>query len=151
MAMERTLVLIKPDALKRKLTGLVLDRLEHAGLDIVGVKLVRLTEELVREHYKTLRDKPYYENAVKFLTGRLSGMECPKSFAFIYQGDDAIARVRDIAGATNPEEAEPCTLRGSFGRIHHEGYYENVIHASSDPKEAEREIAVWFKKEEVLK
>lgn len=150
MAKEGTLVLIKPDGLVRRLTGLVLDRLEASGLVMIGAKMVSVSEELAREHYKGLRDKPFFEQLIRYIRGELHGVSDHRVPAFVFCGEDAIQAVRKIAGATNPEEAEPGTIRSSFGRITTKGQFENALHASSDPSEAKREIQLWFRPDELL-
>ncbi|OGR88794.1 MAG: nucleoside-diphosphate kinase [Elusimicrobia bacterium RIFCSPHIGHO2_02_FULL_57_9] len=150
MAVEQTLILIKPDGLSRKLTGLTIDRLDASGLEMVGAKMVSVSEKLAREHYKALCDKPFFSNLIKYIRGDFHGFPGHRVLAMVYRGEGAIAKVRQIAGATNPEQAEPGTIRGSFGRITTAGQFENVIHASSDPRDAEREIRLWFKADEIL-
>ena len=150
MAIERTLVLIKPDGLKRKLTGLAIDRLDTLGLEMIGAKIISVSEALAREHYEPLKDKPFFENLIRYIRGQLHGIPKNRVLAFVYRGDNAVARVREITGATNPEDAAPGTIRGSFGRLTTAGQFENVIHASSDIQEAEREIKLWFSPNEIM-
>ncbi len=147
---QKTLVLIKPDGLKKSLTGNILTKLSEAKLQIIGAKVVKVSEELAKEHYYQLKDQPFYDELIKYLQGELHGEPYKRVLAFVYCGDDAIEKVRRIAGATNPEEADPISIRGAYGRINTTGLYENVIHASSDPDEAEREIKLWFKPEEIV-
>ncbi|MBI4052370.1 MAG: nucleoside-diphosphate kinase [Elusimicrobia bacterium] len=144
MSLQQTLVLIKPDALQRGVAGHIINRLAHAHLRMVGAKVVKVSEKLAREHYKSLSDKPFFEELIKYIRGRLHGEEHSGVLAIVYQGEDVIAKVREIAGATNPEQAHPKSLRGAYGRVTTKGQIENVIHASSDPQEAEREIKLWF-------
>ena len=151
MAIEETLILIKPDGLFRKLTGLTIDRLDASGLEMVGAKMVSVSNELAREHYKSLSDKPFFENLIKYIRGEFHGLKDSRVMAMVYRGEGAIAKVRQIAGATNPEQAAPGTIRGSFGRITTAQQFENVLHASSDPADAKREVALWFKPNELLK
>ena len=151
MAIEETLILIKPDGLYRKLTGLTIDRLDNSGLEMVAARMVSVSEELARDHYKSLSDKPFFENLIKYIRGEFHGLKDSRVMAMVYRGEGAIAKVRVIAGATNPEQAAPGTIRGSFGRITTAQQFENVLHASSDPADAKREIALWFKPAEILK
>lgn len=144
---EATLVIIKPDGLKKSLTGNILSRLSETKLKIIGAKIVKVNEELAGKHYHHLKDKPFYPALIKYITGQLHGEN--RVMALIYSGKDAIDKVRQIAGATNPEEADPVSVRGAYGRILTSGLYENVIHASSGPEEAEREIKLWFYPEEI--
>lgn len=145
---QKVLILIKPDGLKKSLTGNILTRLSETKLEIVAAKMVRVSPELAAEHYKQLKDKPFFEELVKYLQGELHDRK--KVMALIYWGKDAIQKCRGLAGATNPEEADPTSIRGSYGRITTKGLYENVIHVSSNPEEAEREIKLWFTPDEVL-
>jgi nucleoside-diphosphate kinase len=151
MAIEQTLILIKPDGAARRLTGLTIDRLDATGLEMVGAKMVSISDKLAREHYKSLSDKPFFESLIKYIRGGFHNIADNRILALVYRGDNAIKRVRDIAGATNPEQAAPGTIRGSFGRITTAQQFENVIHASSDPTDAAREVSLWFKPEEILK
>lgn len=149
MADEATLVLIKPDALQRRLAGVALSRLEPLGLEIVGAKVVHVTQTLAEEHYKHIRGKPFFDDTVRHLRGELHAV--PYVLAFVFWGPDAVERVREVTGATNPENADPTSIRGALGRNTVAGVMENVIHASSDPQEAQREIALWFKPEELMR
>jgi len=146
MAIEKTFVLIKPDAMSRRLAGLVLDRLLSTGLEVAGAKVAVVTDKLAREHYRDLAAQPFFEEVVTFLRGDAYGSN--KVLAFVLRGENAIAEVRRLVGATNPEKAAPGTVRASFGRIN-QGVMENAVHASSDPAGAEREIALWFRPEEI--
>ncbi|MEK7858213.1 MAG: nucleoside-diphosphate kinase [Elusimicrobiota bacterium] len=150
MAIEQTLILIKPDGLFRRLTGLTIDRLDSTGLEMVGAKMVSVSEDLAREHYKSLSDKPFFPNLIRYIRGEFHGLKDSRILALVYRGEGAIAKVRLIAGATNPEQAAPGTIRGSFGRITTAQQFENVIHASSDPVDAKREVELWFKPQEIL-
>ena len=146
---QKTLVIIKPDGLKKSLTGNILTRLSETKLEIVAAKIVRVSRELAVEHYKHMKDKPFFGELIKYIQGELH--ERRKTMAMVYWGEGAINKVRQLAGATNPEEADPTTIRGSFGRITTKGVYENVIHTSSNEEEAEREIKLWFEhKQSVL-
>ena len=145
---QATLVLIKPDGLKKSLTGNILTRLSETKLEIVAAKMVRVSKALAEEHYRHLKDKPFFKEIVQYLQGDLHDRK--KVMALIYWGDEAIKKCRDLAGATNPEEAESTTIRGSYGRITTSGVYENVIHVSSNDSEAEREIKLWFKPSEII-
>jgi len=145
---QATLVLIKPDGLKKSLTGNILTRLSETKLEIVAAKIVRVSRELAEEHYKHLKDKPFFEEVIKYIQGELHGRR--KVMALIYWGEDAINKCRQLAGATNPEEADPTTIRGAYGRITTSGVYENVIHVSANEKEAEREIKLWFQPDEII-
>lgn len=146
--MEQTLILIKPDGLKKSLTGNILTRLSETKLEIVASKIARVSDELARKHYEHLKDKAFFEDVVKYIRGEFH--ERKKVMALVYWGEDAIKKCRGLAGATNPEEADSTSIRGSFGRITTRGVYENVIHVSANPTDAEREIKLWFSPDEVI-
>ena len=149
MANEATLVLIKPDAIKRGLAGTVISRLEALQLEVIGAKAVRVGRALAEEHYLNILEKPFYEETVEYLQGTLHGTACV--LAFVLWGEGAVERVRQLAGATHPEKADPMSIRGSLGRMTTTGLMENVLHTSSDLREAAREIQLWFKPEELLR
>ncbi len=146
--LNQTLILIKPDGLKKSLTGNVLTRLSETKLEIIAAKIVRVSRQLAEEHYKHLKDQPFFEELIRYIQGELHQRK--KVMAMVYWGEDAIRRVREIAGATNPEEASPTSIRGQYGRITTKGLYENVIHASANEQEAEREIKLWFEPDEII-
>ena len=148
MAWEQTLVLIKPDGLSKSLTGNILTRLSETKLEIAAAKVLRASRELAVEHYKHMKDKPFFEDIISYLQGDYHNRK--KVLAMVYAGESAISKVRSIAGATNPEEADSVTIRGQYGRITTKGVYENVIHASSNQQEAEREIKLWFQPDEII-
>lgn len=145
---QATLILIKPDGLKKSLTGNILTRLSETKFEIVAAKIVRVSKELAVEHYHHLKDKPFFDELIKYLQGEFHDRR--KVMALVYWGDDAIKKCRQLAGATNPEEAESTSIRGAYGRITTSGVYENVIHVSSEEKEAEREIKLWFSPDEII-
>ncbi len=148
MAKQQTLVLVKPDGLIKSLTGNILTRLSETKLEIIACKMTRVTKEMAENHYCHLKDKPFFKELIKYIMGELH--ERKKVMAMVYWGEDAINKVRDLAGATNPEEANPVSIRGQYGRITTKGLYENVIHASSNEPEAEREIKLWFEPDEII-
>ena len=96
------------------------------------------------------KEKPFFMELKKYLKGELHGEDYLRVLALIYRGENAISKVRELAGSTNPEEASPTSIRGAYGRITTMGVYENVIHTSASPKEAEREIKLWFRPEEIV-
>lgn len=145
---QAVLILIKPDGLKKSLTGNILTRLSETKLEIAAAKMVRVSKELAQEHYKHLKDKPFFGEIIQYLQGDLHDRK--KVMALVYWGNDAIIKCRNLAGATNPEEAESTSIRGSYGRITTNGVYENVVHVSSNDAEAEREIKLWFTPEEII-
>ena len=146
---ERTLVLIKPDAIEKRIAGIILDRFERLGLTIVGAKVVQLTDELARKHYQHLADKPFINGVIRYMMGEYIHIPNHKIYAFVLQGENAIAQVRQALGATNPEKADPWTIRGTFGRIAFDEML-NCAHASGSAEDAQREIALWFDPQEVL-
>ena len=148
MLSEATLVVIKPDAIKRGLAGAVLSRLEGLRLDVIGAKAVRVSRQLAEEHYQDLRGKPFFEELLDLIQGKLHGTNYV--LALVLWGPDAVTRVRALAGATHPEQAEPLSVRGSFGRMTTSGVMENILHASSTLGEAQREIRLWFAPDELL-
>ena len=148
MSTNATLVIIKPDGLKKSLTGNILTRLSETRLKIVAAKVTRVSRELAEKHYAHLRQKPFFEELVRYITGELHGDN--RVLALVYWGEDAINKIHDLAGATNPEQAQPTSIRGQYGRILTSGVFENVIHTSSEPEEAEREIKLWFEPEEIV-
>jgi len=145
---EATLVIIKPDGLVKSLTGNILSRLSETKLKIIGAKVVKVEISLANQHYQHLKGKPFYPELAKYITGQLHGEN--RVMALVYWGEEAIKKVRKIAGATNPEEADPVSIRGAYGRILTTGLFENVVHASSSNEEAEREIKLWFDPGEIV-
>lgn len=150
MAIEQVLILVKPDGMQKFLTGNILTKLSDAKALVIGAKVVKVSPELAEAHYQQLKCKPFFSELIDYIQGKEYGGPWDRVMAFVYQGEDAIARMRKIVGATNPEEADPSSIRGSYGRITTKGVYENVLHCSSDPKEAEREIKLWFKPSEII-
>ena len=144
---QATLVIIKPDGLQKSLTGNILTKLSDDSHVIIASKVKQVSRELAEEHYRHMKDKPFFEEIVRYLMGEF---HTRRAMALVYYGEDAIQQIRKVCGATNPEEAAPGTIRGSYGRITTKGVYENVIHASSDPKDAEREIKLWFEPDEIV-
>jgi len=133
MAAERTLVLIKPDAMSRGLAGEILRRFEARGLEVKDAKLVNVDEGLAKEHYAEHAEKPFFGELVDFIT---SG----PTFALVLEGESAIATVRTTMGATNPADAGPGTIRGDLAL----SMPDNLVHGSDSPESAAREISLWF-------
>ncbi|MCK5451124.1 MAG: nucleoside-diphosphate kinase [Candidatus Omnitrophica bacterium] len=145
--LEQTLILIKPDGLTKSLTGNILTRLSETKLEIIGAKMVRVSRELAVEHYGALKDEAFFEELISYIMG---DYHKKKVMALVYGGEDAIQKVRAICGKTNPEEADSVSIRGAYGRITTKGVYENVIHASANEEDAEREIKLWFTPEDII-
>jgi nucleoside-diphosphate kinase len=148
MAMEATLILIKPDGLKKSLTGNILTRLSETKLEIVAAKMVRVSHALAAVHYQHLKEKPFFEDVLQYLMGEYHDRR--KVMALVYYGEGAAVKCRALAGATNPEEADPVSIRGSYGRITTRGVYENCIHVSANVADADREIKLWFQPDEII-
>lgn len=147
MNKEYVLVLLKPDVLAKGLAGNILARFWQTGLDLVAIKTVSVSCALAQAHYQHLKDQPFFNEIVDYLQGVFHQRN--KVIALLFSGKNAIKCCRDLAGATNPEEAEPKTIRGSMGRITTKGVFENLVHVSSNKKEAERETKLWFSPEEI--
>lgn len=130
---ERTLVIVKPDGVRRGLIGEVLGRYERLGLQIVAAKFIQVSTDLAEEHYAEHVDKPFFDDLVDYITS------CPV-LAAVVEGQDAIAAVRAANGATDPAEAEEGTVRGDHGL----NIQENVVHGSDSADSAKREIDLWF-------
>ncbi|MFH0753845.1 MAG: nucleoside-diphosphate kinase [Candidatus Omnitrophota bacterium] len=146
---EAILVIIKPDGMIKGHAGHVLSRFEETDLVLIGTRLIKVTVDLAKAHYTHLKDAPFFDELIRFLTGQLHNNQ-DKVLAMVFQGADAVKKGREIAGATNPELAQPHSIRGSLGRVTTKGVFENVIHVSSDVQEGEREIKMWFLPEEIL-
>lgn len=148
--MERSLVLIKPDAMVKKLAGNVISELYHTGLKMIGLKLVNVQVELAEIHYEEHKGKVFFDKLVDHITGKLH--EDENVIAIAYEGEDAIKKIRNAAGKTHPEEADYNSIRGKYGRhISSTDCFENVIHASDSPESGKREIRLWFSKDELVK
>lgn len=136
--MEKSFVMMKPDAVSRRLMGKILTRFEEKGLQIIAIKMLHIDENLAKEHYSEHAEKPFFNDLVNYITSS-------PSLTMIIKGDGAIALIRKMVGATNPKEADLGTIRGDFavdmGR--------NIIHASDSAKSAEREIKLFFKDNEI--
>ena len=145
---EKSLVIIKPDGVERGLIGDIIKRFETAGLKIIGIKMVWIGKEFAEEHYKAHKSKSFFKELVEFIT------EGPV-VAFVVEGVHAVDNVRRLIGPTSPHEAAPGTIRGDFAHISM-AYAskkgsggKNVIHSSGNKKEADQEIGLWFKKDEL--
>ena len=138
MAVERTLILIKPDAVKRRLAGEILGRIEARGLTLKAGKLLTVSRDLGEEHYAEHREKPFFGDLVAFIT---SG----PTWALVVEGEGAIATMRKTIGATDPAKAEPGTIRGDLAM----SMPDNLVHGSDAPESAAREIALWFSADEL--
>jgi len=133
MAVERTLILIKPDATRRGLAGEILRRFEARGLELRAARLVRVDRDLAERHYDVHREKPFFGELVDFIT---SG----STLALVLEGEGAIAACRLTIGATNPAEADPGSIRGDLAL----SMPDNLVHGSDSPETAASEVALWF-------
>lgn len=137
--MEQTLIIFKPSSIERALVGRILDRFMQKGLIVAGMKMMQLTEPLLRQHYSHLVDKPFFPTL-------LASMMASPVIVMCLRGNDAINVVRLMTGATNGREALPGTIRGDMAMSNQE----NIIHASSSPEDAEAEVKRFFKEEEIF-
>ena len=134
---ERSLVLVKPDGVRRGLTGEVIRRIEAKGYRLVALELRPATRDLLAEHYAEHEGKPFYEPLVEFM---LSGPVA----AMVLEGERCIEGFRSLAGATDPTVSAPGTIRGDLGRDWGEKVQQNIVHGSDSPESAAREIGIWF-------
>ncbi|MCX6054565.1 MAG: nucleoside-diphosphate kinase [Chloroflexi bacterium] len=137
--MERTLVLLKPDAIQRNLSGEIIKRLESRGLKIIALKFLLVDEKTAQDHYKEHINKPFYEGLIRYITSA-------PLLAMVWEGPQAIAAVRQTMGSTNPLEATPGSIRHDFALL----TSRNLTHASDSAENAEKEISIWFKKSEIF-
>ena len=137
--MEKSLVLIKPDAMQRSLAGTIITRLEKQGLRLVAVKMLHMDKALSQRHYAVHKDKPFFNGLVDYISSA-------PIIATVFEGEEAIAVIRKIMGATDPAKAEVGTIRGDFGLdIEH-----NSVHSSDSAETAEQEIELFFSEEEIF-
>jgi nucleoside-diphosphate kinase len=139
VAVERTLILIKPDAVERSLVGEILARIERRGFRVAGGKLVRVSREVGEEHYAEHREKPFFGELVEFISSA-------PTWALVVEGEGAIATLRKTIGATDPADAEPGTIRGDLAT----SMPNNLVHGSDSAESARREIALWFSDDELV-
>lgn len=137
--MEKTLILLKPSAVQRRLIGEIVNRIERKGLHIVGMKMMQLTDEILREHYAHLVDKPFFPDLT-------AAMKASPVIAICAEGCEAVSVMRSITGATNGRKAEAGTIRGDYSM----SGQENIVHASDTPENAEIEVKRFFKNEEIF-
>ena len=139
MPVETSLVLIKPDGVERRLVGEVISRLERKGLTIAAMKLVKMAPDLADKHYEAHVEKPFYPELKQFMTRS-------PLVALAVKGEGAIAHIRNIMGATKPQDATPGSIRGDYCTT----VTENVVHGSDSKESADRELALWFTKDELV-
>ena len=137
--MERSLVLIKPDAMRRGLAGTIINRLESQGLKLAAIRMLHLDKELAERHYAIHREKPFFEGLVKYITSA-------PIIALVFRGENAIEAIRGIMGPTDPAKASAGTIRGDFGV----DIEQNSVHGSDSPQNAEQEIKLFFREDEIF-
>ena len=137
--MQRTLVLVKPDAMERGLGSTIISRLESKGLKLAAIKMLWMDKELAERHYAIHREKPFFESLVKYITSA-------PIIAAVFMGENAVTASRNIMGPTDPAKAEAGTIRGDFGvDIEH-----NSVHGSDSPETADQEIKLFFQPDEIF-
>ncbi len=153
MTIQQCLVLIKPDGIVKSLTGNIISCLSETKLKIVGAKIVSVRRELAEAHYSELRQrliekfgeekgKHTFEEVLRYIQGEY---HTNRVMAMVYEGEDAIKKIRELAGETNPESASPISIRGKYGRINSKtNVFENVVHVSDSEENAKKEIQLWF-------
>lgn len=147
--MERTCVIVKPDGVRRDLIGEIINRMERGGLSVRGIKMINAEAELLKEHYAAHIDKPFYRGLEEYMT------EGPV-VAMVFEGFDAVQKVRALVGVTDPKKAGKGTIRGDLGEdsfelADREGRsVRNLVHASGTPEEGEAEVKLWFREHEIL-
>ncbi len=158
MAIQQCLVIIKPDGLVKSLTGNIITALSETKFKIIGAKVVSVSKELAEKHYSELRQRliekfgkekgdKTFENILKYIQGHY---HTNRVLAMVYEGENAIETIRKLAGNTNPEDADPITIRGKYGRVNSKTQVmENVMHVSDSAENAKREIQLWFEPEEL--
>jgi nucleoside-diphosphate kinase len=137
--MERSLVLIKPDAMKRNISGAIIDHFEQRGLKIVALKMLHMDEALAKRHYAVHQGKSFFEELVKYITST-------PIIAMVLEGDKAVESIRKIMGATDPAKAEKGTIRADFGI----DLQNNSVHGSDSPENAAKEIKLFFTEKEIF-
>lgn len=137
--MTRCFTMLKPGVLNRRHVGEVISRFEHKGLKLIGIKMMRIDQELAKKHYDVHSKKPFFKDLVNFITSA-------PVVAMVWQGDECVSVIRKMVGATSPTEAIPGTIRGDYC-LHTN---KNIVHASDSDKNAEREISLFFDKDELF-
>ena len=138
--MERSLVLIKPDAMERGLAGVIIGRLQGEGLKLIALKMLRMDKALAERHYAVHKEKPFFKDLVKYITST-------PIVAAVFEGEGAVERIRKLMGATDPAKSAPGTIRQDYGL----DVQRNSTHASDSPENAAKEIAIFFTKKEIFR
>ncbi len=136
--MEQSFVMLKPDAVQRKISGQIISRFENKGLTLIAMKMLHISEELAQKHYGIHKGKPFYNSLIDFITSS-------PVIATVWEGENAIKTIRNLVGSTNPQEATPGSIRGDFAL----NMTFNMIHASDAPDTAKSEIALFFNQDEL--
>jgi len=145
---ERTFVALKPDAVKRGITGEIISTIEDTGMKIMGMKMVQATDQLLEQHYEEHVEKPFYDGLAEY-------MKDGPIVALVVEGVNAVENMRKIIGDTDASEAHPSTIRGQYAHMSMDhaddagNLYRNIIHASATKEEAEKEVGIWFAEEEL--
>ena len=137
--MQRTLILLKPDCVQRRLVGTITERFEKKGLRLVALKLVQASRALAEQHYAVHKGKPFYDSLLQFITAG-------PTVAMVWEGREAVAVARTLMGPTDGTKAAPATIRGDFAI----SVQNNLVHGSDSPENAQVEIALWFKPDELV-
>lgn len=137
--MQKTFIILKPDAVQRQLVGQILTRFEQHGLKLVAMKFLQVSQSLAQEHYAVHKERPFFNALIEYITAS-------PVVALVLEGPNAIQMARNVVGATNPLEATPGTIRGDFGME----IGRNLVHASDGPDTAKAEIALWFGEENLV-
>jgi len=137
--MERSLVLVKPDAMERGLAGAIVGRIQGAGLKLTALRMLHMDKALAERHYAVHKEKPFFQDLVEYITSK-------PIVAAVFEGEGAVERIRKLMGATDPAKAAPGTIRKDYGL----DVQRNSTHASDSPENAEKEIAIFFKKNEIF-
>ena len=158
MAIQQCLVIIKPDCLVKSLTGNIITALSETKFKIIGAKVVSVTKELAEKHYSELKQRlvekkgkeegeKIFEEILKYIQGQY---HTNRVLTMVYEGENAIETIRRLAGSTNPEDADPISIRGKYGRVNSKTQVmENVMHVSDSEENAKKEIQLWFEPEEL--
>ena len=133
----------------KKLAGTIISELDNLGLNMIGLKLIKIPKELAEKHYEEHKEKPFYNELIEYITGNFH--DKTNVIAMVYSGENAIEKIRELVGKTHPDEAHPTSLRGKYGKINTKtNCNETVIHASDSEQSADREIKLWFSDDELV-
>jgi len=147
--MEKVLVLIKPDAMAKQLAGIIIHDISQLNLKMIGLKLVNVKKHIAEKHYESHKEKPFYPDLLKYILGEFHNVK--SIIAIAYEGENAIERLKTYVGKTNPDEAEPSTMRGRYGKINSKTKnWDNIMHVSDSPENGKKEISIWFDEDELV-